>query len=89
MDVKNILHVIVVVVVGSLLGMFITKLTGIWFPAGSQVAGLIGTGINTGLRPTTVDLNLLEVTAGLVFKFNIASILGIFVAAVIYKQLVK
>lgn len=86
---KNALHVVVVVVVGSLLGMFLTKLFGIWFPPGSQVAGLINTGINTGLNPTTVDLTLVELTAGLVFKFNIASILGIFVAAVIYKQLVK
>ncbi len=86
---KNALHVVVVVVVGSLLGMFISKLAGIWFPAGSQVAGLINTGINTGLNPTTVDLNLVEVTAGLVFKFNISSIIGIFLSAVVYKQLVK
>ncbi len=86
---KNVLNVIVVVVVGSLLGMFITKLFGIWFPAGSQVGNLLATAINTGLKPTTVDLNLVELTGGLVFKFNICSILGIFVSAVIYKQLVK
>lgn len=86
---KNTLHVVIVVVVGSLIGMFLTKLFNIWFPAGSQIAGLINTGINTGLNPTTVDLTLVEVTAGLVFKFNIASILGIFVSALVYKQLVK
>ncbi|OGR52708.1 MAG: hypothetical protein A2049_13115 [Elusimicrobia bacterium GWA2_62_23] len=85
---KNALHVVVVVVVGSLLGLFIGKLLNIWFPAG-QINALINTGINTGLTPTTVDLNLVEFTAGLVFKFNIASILGIFISAVIYKQLVK
>ncbi len=85
---KNALHVVVVVVVGSLLGMFIGKLLNMWFPAG-QVNALINTGINTGLTPTTVDLNLVEFTAGLMFKFNIASILGIFVSAVVYKQLVK
>ncbi len=86
---KNTLHVVVVMVVGSLLGLFLTKVLNIWFPAGSQIAGLLNTGINTGLNPTTVDLNLVEVTAGLVFKFNIASILGIFISAVVYKQLVK
>ncbi|MDP2867009.1 MAG: DUF4321 domain-containing protein [Elusimicrobiota bacterium] len=86
---KNALHVVVVVVTGSLLGAFLTKLTNIWFPVGSRVAELINTGINTGLNPTTVDLNLVEVTAGLVFKFNIVSIAGIFLAAVVYKQLVK
>lgn len=86
---KNALHVVIVVVVGSLLGIFLSKLLGIWFPAGSQFAGLLSTGINTGLKPTTVDLNLVEITAGLVFKFNISSIAGIFLSAVVYKQLVK
>jgi hypothetical protein len=85
---KNVLHVVVVVVVGSLLGIFISKLLNMWFPAG-QVNALINTGINTGLHPTTVDLNLVECTAGLVFKFNISSIVGIFLSAVVYKQLVK
>ncbi|OGS11736.1 MAG: hypothetical protein A2234_10325 [Elusimicrobia bacterium RIFOXYA2_FULL_58_8] len=85
---KNTLHVIVVVAVGSLLGIFIGKLLNIWFPVG-QINALLNTAINTGLNPTTVDLNLVEITAGLVFKFNISSIAGIFLAAVVYKQLVK
>lgn len=85
---KNVLHVVVVIVVGSLLGLFISKLLNMWFPAG-QVNALINTGINTGLTPTTVDLNLVQLTAGLMFKFNISSIAGIFVSAVVYKQLVK
>ena len=85
---KNALHVVVVVAIGSLLGIVIGKLFNIWFPAG-QINALLNTGINTGLNPTTVDLNLVSVTAGLVFKFNISSIVGIFMAAVVYKQLVK
>ena len=85
---KNALHVVVVVAVGSLFGMFVNKLFGIWFPTG-PVNSLLNTAINTGLHPTTVDLNLVEVTAGLVFKFNIASVAGIFLAAVVYKQLIK
>ena len=85
---KNVLNVAVVIVIGSLFGMFITKLCNIWFPVG-QISNLINTGIDTGLRPITLDLKLIEFTVGLVFKFNIASVAGIFVAAVIYKQLVK
>ena len=85
---KNVLHVVVVVVVGSLLGLFISKLLNIWFPAG-QINALLNTAINTGLHPTTVDLNLVEFTAGLVFKFNISSIAGIFLSALVYKQLIK
>ena len=85
---KNVLNVLVVIVVGSLLGLFLNKLGNFWFPAGN-INNLINTGINTGLNPTTLDLNLIELTAGLVFKFNISSIVGIFIAAVVYKQLLK
>ena len=85
---KNALNVVVVIVVGSLLGLFINKLGNFWFPIGS-INSLINTGINTGLNPTTIDLSLVEFTLGLVFKFNISSIVGIFVAALIYKQLIK
>ena len=85
---KNVLNVVVVIVVGSLLGLFINKLGNFWFPAGS-INGLINTGIHTGLNPTTLDLNLIELTGGLIFKFNISSIAGIFISAVIYKQLIK
>lgn len=85
---KNALHVVVVVAIGSLLGLFIDKLFLMWFPAG-QINSLLTTAINTGLKPTTVDLNLVELTGGLVFKFNISSIIGIFLSAVVYKQLVK
>ena len=85
---KNALNVVVVIVVGSLLGLFLNKLGNFWFPVGG-INGLINTGINTGLNLTTIDLSLVEFTLGLVFKFNIASIVGIFIAAVIYKQLIK
>ncbi|MFA6434810.1 MAG: DUF4321 domain-containing protein [Elusimicrobiales bacterium] len=85
---KNVLNVVVVIVVGSLLGLFLNKLGNFWFPTGN-INNLINTGINTGLNPTTLDLKLIELTAGLVFKFNIASIAGIFISAVIYKQLIK
>lgn len=86
---KNVLNVIVVVVVGSLFGLFISKLGNVWFPAPSSVNDLINTGINTGLNPTTVDLSLVEFTIGLVFKFNIFSVIGIILAALIYKQIIK
>ncbi|MBI4802471.1 MAG: DUF4321 domain-containing protein [Elusimicrobia bacterium] len=86
---KNVLNVVVVVVVGSLFGLFISKLGNFWFPPESGINALINTGINTGLNPTTIDLSLLEFTIGLVFKFNIFSIVGILLAALIYKQIIK
>ncbi len=86
---KNALHVVMVIVIGSLMGIFIGKVCGIWFPPTSQVSSLLSIGIDTGLRPTTIDLNLIEFTFGMVFKLNMASIAGIFLSAVIYKQLIK
>ena len=85
---KNLLHVVVVIVVGSLVGIVIGKLCNIWAPDGNLTA-LVNTGINTGLQPATLDLSLIELTIGLVFKFNIAGVIGIFISAVIYKQLIK
>lgn len=85
---KNFLHIVIVVIVGSLVGTFISKLFAIWFPQG-QIYNLINTGVNTGLNPTTLDLNIIEFTIGCIFKFNVSSIVGIFLTALIYKQLLK
>jgi hypothetical protein len=85
---KNALHALIVVVTGSLLGTFVGKLAEIWAPGGRMVS-LLGTGIDTGLAPATLDLTIIELTFGLIFKFNVAALLGIFIAAVVYKQLIK
>lgn len=85
---KTLLHVLVVIVTGSLLGSFFNKIVAIWFPQGN-INNLINTSINTGLNPTTIDLNVVQFTLGLIFKFNIATIAGIFIAAIIYKHIIK
>jgi len=85
---KTAVHITIVIVVGSLLGIFFNKIIAIWFPQGN-INSLFNTSINTGLNPTTVDLSIIQFTIGLVFKFNIATVLGVFLAALIYKQLVK
>jgi hypothetical protein len=85
---KTAVHITIVIVVGSLLGIFFNKIIAIWFPQGN-INSLFNTSINTGLNPTTVDLSIIQFTIGLVFKFNMATVLGVFLAALIYKQLVK
>jgi hypothetical protein len=85
---KTAVHITIVIVVGSLLGTFFNKIIAIWFPQGN-INSLFNTSINTGLNPTTVDLSIIQFTIGLVFKFNMATVLGVFMAALIYKQLVK
>jgi len=86
---KTFFHIIVVVVCGTLLGTAITKMGSIWFSQGGSFNSIISTAINTGLSPTTVDLGVVQFTLGLVFKFNIATLIGIFVSAFAYKHLVK
>ncbi|GAB4032193.1 MAG: hypothetical protein Fur0012_10460 [Elusimicrobiota bacterium] len=85
---KTAAHILVVIVTGSLLGTFLEKVVQIWFPQG-HAASLLSTSINTGLNPTSVDLSVVQLTLGLVFKFNVTTVLGVFLAALIYKQLVK
>jgi len=86
---KTFFHIIVVVVCGNLLGTAIKKMGSIWFSQGGSFNSIISTAINTGLNPTTVDLGVVQFTLGLVFKFNIATLIGIFVSAFAYKHLVK
>lgn len=86
---KTTLHILVVIVVGMLFGMVINKLGAIWFSQTGDVHSVLSTAINTGLNPTTVDLGVIQFTLGLIFKFDIGTVLGIFVAAFVYKQLIK
>lgn len=86
---KTITHITVVIVTGSLLGTFLGKLVHLWFPQGQTAASLMATSINTGLNPVTIDLSVVQFTLGLVFKFDIMTVAGVFISAMIYKQLVK
>ena len=86
---KPLFHIIVVIVTGTLLGTTITKLGGIWFSQNGNFNSIISTAIHTGLNPTTLDLGIIQFTIGLIFKFNIATLIGIFISGLIYRQLVK
>ncbi len=86
---KTILHILVVVVTGSLFGTVLTKLTSIWFSPQGNLNSILNTAINTGLNPTTVDIGVIQFTLGLIFKFNVATLIGIFFSAIIYKQMIK
>jgi len=85
---KSIFHFTIIVLAGALLGTFLGKVMGIWFPAG-PVHSLFATEINAGLHPSTVDLGLMDLTFGCLFKFNFTSLMGIIIAALTYKILIK
>ena len=65
-------------VVGGLLGELASKIDFLWW---------LGYGESFGLTsPLELDLNIIKVTFGLVFKINIASIVGMIIAVFIYKK---
>ena len=85
---KGLITGVVVIVVGALLGSFIGGFIGHVFPGG-VVYDLFSKEISAGLSPTTLDLRLVEVTFGCLFKFNVPSVLGIFLAAWLFRSFSK
>lgn len=86
---KTTLHILVVIVTGSLFGVVVNKIGSIWFSQTGNVNSILQTSVNTGLNPTTLDLGIIQFTLGLIFKFNIATVMGITLAAIIYKKIIK
>ena len=73
-----ILFILSGLVLGGLLGELASKVDFLWW---------LGYGESFGLTsPLELDLNIIKVTFGLVFKINIASIVGMIIAVFIYKK---
>ena len=85
---KNYIWFLVVIVVGALLGAFIGKFIAIIVPVGS-IRDLCTTGISAGLSPATLNLQILELTFGCMFKINIAAVIGVIVSAFIFIKITK
>ena len=66
-------------VVGGLLGELASKVDRLWWLSYEQKFG-----INA---PIVLDLSVLKLTFGLMFKINIASIIGMVLAIFIYKKI--
>ena len=65
-------------VIGGLLGEVASKIEFLWWLAYGQSFGLT--------EPLQLDLNVIKITFALVFKINIASILGMTLAIFIYRK---
>ncbi len=85
---KNTVWFVVVVVVGALLGSFLGKFIGIVVPAGS-IRDLFSTEISAGLNPATLNLRIVDLTFGCLFKLNVMSVIGIIFAAFIFRRIDK
>lgn len=80
---KNSWALFLLLLAGVVLGGFIGYLT-------EGIPGLswLGYGQTFGLSsPLTLDIGVLILTFGLTIRFNIASILGIVIAAIIYRKM--
>ena len=65
-------------VIGGLLGELATKVDFLWW---------LGYGQSFGLQnPIILDLNIVVITFGLMFKVNIASIIGMAIAIFLYRK---
>lgn len=85
---KNVVLGVVVIVVGALLGSFIGGFIGHSFPEGI-VHDLFSKEISAGLQPSILDLRVIELTFGCLFKFNVPSVIGICIAAFLFRSFAK
>ena len=85
---KSIFFGVVVIVVGALLGSFIGGFIGHVFPDG-VIHDLFSKEISAGLQPANLDLRVVELTFGCLFKFNVPSVIGILIAAVVFRSFSK
>ena len=65
-------------VVGGLLGELASKVDFLWWLGYGQSFGLTS--------PLELDLSMIKITFALSFKINIASIIGLFLAILIYRK---
>lgn len=66
-------------VIGGLLGELASKVAWLWWLSYGQSFGLA--------TPIELDLNVITITFGLMFKINIASIIGMALAIFIYRKI--
>lgn len=86
---KSLIVLIVVLVIGALLGTVLGKFVGMVIPEGSSWRELFTEQVTAGLHPTTLDLQVVDLTFGFLLKFNLPSIIGILIAAYIFRLFAK
>ncbi len=67
------------IVVGGLLGELASRVDWLWWLSYGQSFGLS--------EPVTLNLSVIEITFGLMFKINISSIIGMIIAVFVYKKI--
>ena len=76
--VVSILFILAGLVIGGLLGNFASGISGLGWLAYGEEFGLMSL--------IVLDLNVLTLTLGLTIRINIASIIGVIIALIIYRK---
>ena len=83
----SVVVLLVIVILGALIGSVIGEVIGTLAPGG-YVEKVFSQGVNPGITPPAVlDLKVITLTLGLTVKINLASLLGIVLALLIYRKL--
>ena len=85
--IDSVVVLLVILILGALIGSVIGEVIGILFPGGF-LEKVFSKGLNPGLSPPAVlDLKVLTLTFGATMKVNLASLLGIVLALLVYRKL--
>lgn len=83
----SVVVLLVIVILGALIGTVIGEVIGTLAPGG-YLEKVFARGVNPGISPPAVlDLKVLTLTFGLTMRVNLASLLGIVLALLIYRKL--
>jgi hypothetical protein len=83
----SVVVLLVILILGALIGSVIGEVIGALAPGG-YVEAVFAKGINPGITPPAVlDLKVLTMTLGMTMRINLASVLGIALALLIYRRL--
>jgi len=73
-----VLFILAGLVIGGLLGQLAQSVDFLWWLSYGQEFGLSS--------PLVLDINVLKITFGLTVKINVASIIGMIIAIIIYRK---
>ncbi|HWT78925.1 MAG TPA: DUF4321 domain-containing protein [Candidatus Acidoferrum sp.] len=83
----SVIVLLVIMVLGALIGSVLGEVIGTLAPGG-YLEKVFSKGVNPGISPPAVlDLKVITLTFGLTVKINLASLLGIVLALLIYHRL--
>ena len=83
----SVVVLLVIVILGALIGSVIGEVIGTLAPGG-YLEKVFAKGVNPGIAPPVVlGLKVITLTLGLTMKINLASLLGIALALLIYRKL--